>query len=195
MLATSSTAYTGSRSLPRSTRERGCALSLSICSRTLPFPSGARVSMKTDPETASDALKRFVASAAAWCEYPASCAPPWEYAVAICPVMRRAVVSVALRAGGTVHRVRTMVVACKDIERRAFDDVMQGVARGVVVVGIPSPRLAALDRVLELLLTCGEVDDVHLGVRRRVGPRDVQQTRRRQLGVGELALDLHILLQ
>src|SRR3989454_7388301 len=97
MLATSSTAYTGSRSLPRSTRERGCALSLSICSRTLPFPSGARVSMKTDPETARDALKRFVASAAAWCEYPASCAPPWEYAVAICPVMRRAVVSVALR--------------------------------------------------------------------------------------------------
>src|SRR2546422_5595921 len=50
-------------------------------------------------------------------------------------------------------------------------------------------------RVLELLLTCGEVDDVPLGVRRRVGPRDVQQTRRRQLGVGELALDLHILLQ
>src|SRR2546422_8301610 len=78
MLATSSTAYTGSRSLPRSTRERGCALSLSICSRTLPFPSGARVSMKTDPETASDALKRFVASAAAWCEYPASCAPRSE---------------------------------------------------------------------------------------------------------------------
>src|SRR2546430_11791875 len=29
MLATSSTAYTGSRSLPRSTRERGCALALS----------------------------------------------------------------------------------------------------------------------------------------------------------------------
>src|SRR2546422_3621254 len=73
--------------------------------------------------------------------------------------------------------------------------MMQGVARGVVVVGISSPRLAALDCVLELLLTRGEIDDVHLGVRRRVGPRDVQQTRRRQLGVGELALDLHILLQ
>src|SRR5437867_10205266 len=73
--------------------------------------------------------------------------------------------------------------------------MMQRVARGVVVVWIPSPRLAALDRVLELLLTRGEIDDVHLSVRRRVGPRDVQQTRRRQLGVGELALDLHILLQ
>src|SRR5256884_9814755 len=96
------------------------------------------------------------------------------------------------RAGGAIHRVQPVVVACKDVERRAFDDMMQGVARGVVVVWIPSPRLAALDRVLELLLTRGEIDDVHLGVRRRVGPRDVQQTRRRPLGVGELALDLHI---
>src|SRR5207247_9396027 len=49
--ATSSTAYTGSRSLPRSTRERGCPLSLSICSSTLPLPSGARVSMNTDPRS------------------------------------------------------------------------------------------------------------------------------------------------
>src|SRR5439155_11537200 len=57
-----------SRSLPRSMRERGCPLSLSICSSTLPFPSGARVSMNTEPGTASEALKRLVASAAAWCE-------------------------------------------------------------------------------------------------------------------------------
>src|SRR5947199_906662 len=66
--ATSSTAYTGSRSLPRSTRARGCPLSLSICSRTLPFPSGARVNMNTDPGTVSEARNRFEASAAAWCE-------------------------------------------------------------------------------------------------------------------------------
>ena len=72
MLLTSSTAYTGSRSLPRSTRTRDCALSLSIYSSTLPFPSGARVSMKTDPGTLSDARKRFEASAAASCEYPVS---------------------------------------------------------------------------------------------------------------------------
>jgi hypothetical protein len=62
--AMSSTAYTGSRSLPRSTRASGGALRLSICSSTFPFPSGARVSMNTDPGTASDALNRLVAIAA-----------------------------------------------------------------------------------------------------------------------------------
>src|SRR5207247_6371744 len=70
-------------------------------------------------------------------------------------------------------------------------DLKDAIESGIVVVRIPPPRLAALDRVLELGLTRGEIDDVHLGVRRRVGARDVKQARRRELGVGELALDLH----
>ncbi len=80
----------------------------------------------------------------------------------------------------TVHRIQLMAAVGEDVHRAALECVEQ---------------VPALDGILEPGLAALQVDDVHLSATRGVGARDIQQPGRRELGVRQLTLDLHILLE
>ena len=69
--------------------------------------------------------------------------------------------------GFAINCIQPVVSVREDVESPPLDRMVQVVPRGLVV-GL-TQRFAALNRVLELLLTGRKIDDVDLGVYRGVG--------------------------